>query len=107
MVLGGDAGKERGDGATARLPDRFSRSTDLLTTVIDGDIVALSLSRDSYFGMSGTGTRVWELLETPRSIDELVTLICSEFVVDEATARADIIAFVSELHQNRLLEPAV
>lgn len=107
MAWGGDAGGERGGGAAARLPERFSRSTDLLTTVIDGDIVALSLSRDSYFGMSGTGVRVWELLETPRSIDELVALICSEFVVDEATARADIIAFVDELHQNRLLQPEI
>lgn len=89
----------------ATLQGRFIRSADLVTTEMDGDLVALSLSRGSYFGMSGIGPRLWELLEEPRDLDELVTLVCAEFAVDPVTARADIVSFLVELHENRLLEP--
>lgn len=89
------------------LPETFSRGRDLISTEMDGDIVALSIDLGQYFGMSGIGTRLWEALETPQSVEGLVALICAEYEVDAATARADIVAFVAELNKNGLLEAAV
>ena len=88
------------------LPDRFSRSGDLVTTEMDGDIVALSIEQGQYFGISGIGTRLWQLLETPQNIAGLVARICAEFDIDDATARADILAFLSDLNRNGLLQAA-
>jgi hypothetical protein len=76
---------------------RLVRAPDLVTSDMDGDIVMMNIDQGKYFGIGGVGPRLWELLEQPRTPDELVRLICAEYEVDESTCRADIIAFVQNM----------
>jgi Coenzyme PQQ synthesis protein D (PqqD) len=76
---------------------RLIRSSDLVATEMDGDIVMMHISSGQYFGISGVGSRIWALLEHPITLDELISTIVNEYVVDEQTCRNDIQKFMQSL----------
>lgn len=79
------------------------RNPDLIATNMDGDTVMMSIERGEYYGVGGVGTRVWELLEKPMNLSELIAAICAEFEVDEATCQADMERFIRELMDNGMV----
>jgi hypothetical protein len=82
------------------------RDPGMIAAEMDGDLVMMSVERGAYFGIGGVGTRVWELLEEPRSVDQLCAAIVTEYEVDEATCRGDVVAFVQRLLDEKLVKPA-
>lgn len=79
------------------------RNPDLLAADMDGDIVMMSIERGEYYGIGGVGSRVWELLAQPTSINQITQIICAEYEVEEATCQADMQKFVEQLLQNGLV----
>lgn len=47
---------------------------------------------------------LWECLQAPKTIDELVSAVKAEFDVEEAVAKEDIVAFLESLKSNNLIE---
>ena len=76
---------------------KIYRDPNLVHTDMDGDTVMLDLERGEYFGIGGVGSRVWELLVRPISVEEMAQVICAEYDVDETTCRSDMQAFVAQL----------
>jgi hypothetical protein len=83
---------------------RYSQNPDLLSVEMDGDLVMMSIETGNYFGVSGIGPRVWELIGTPRTFAELMDTICVEYEVDAETASADLRNFLEKLSDNGMLE---
>ncbi len=75
----------------------LTRNPDLVAAGMNGDIVMMSIEQGLYFGISGVGTRIWELLEQPASVDALAQTILAEYEVDEVTCQRDLLAFAREL----------
>jgi hypothetical protein len=75
----------------------LTRNPDLVAAGMNGDIVMMSIERGLYYGISGIGTRVWELLEQPMHVEALVQAIQAEYEVDEATCQRDLLVFAREL----------
>jgi hypothetical protein len=76
---------------------KFQRSPDLVWTDMDGEIVTLSIDRGEYAGLGGVGTRVWELLEEPLSLQEVSARLVLEFDVDPETCTEDVAQFIGQL----------
>jgi hypothetical protein len=60
----------------------LQRRNDLLFNEIDGEVVLLSIENGEYYGMDKVGSRIWELLANPMSLNALVTTLISEFNVN-------------------------
>lgn len=75
----------------------FSRKPDLIAAEVDGDQVMMSIEQGEYFGITGVGSHVWELLARPISIAEITDIICTKYDVEEAQCRSDMQSFVEEL----------
>lgn len=75
----------------------LTRNPDLVAAGMNGDIVMMSIERGLYFGISGVGTRIWELLEQPTRVEALAQAIQAEYDVDEATCQQDLLVFAREL----------
>ena len=73
------------------------RQGDWLTVKVGNELVMMSAEKGNYIGLSEVGTRVWELIETPRDLDELCVQLESEFDVTPAVCRAEVGEFLSEL----------
>lgn len=55
--------------------------------------------------LNATATRIWELLATPRTTDELAEALAEEFEAPEAVLRADLAASLAELGEKGLVGP--
>lgn len=76
---------------------------DHLSTRLGDDVVILGLRDSMYYGLNGVGARVWELLHTRRTRDELVEAIVSEYDVAADTAAADLDALLADLASRGLI----
>src|SRR5688500_2479161 len=67
------------------------------------ETVLLDLDSEEFFGLDGVGARVFELLEGPRRLDDVVDALLTEYEVDRDTLTADVSDLVSELVTRNLL----
>lgn len=65
-----------------------------------GDVLDLNMM----ITLNETGAFLWERLMEETSEDALVAALLAEYDVDEATARAAVVAFVQKLNDNGFLE---
>jgi len=70
---------------------------ELLTTVVDGELIALSVERGACYGLNDIGTRIWELIAEPRSVEDLCEQLRREFEVEEAQCRRQVLEFLEHL----------
>lgn len=66
----------------------------------------LVLSTGMYHSLSGVAARIWELLETPATPDQVAERIASEYAVSLAQCRDDTLAFFGQLLEAGLIEAA-
>ncbi|RKZ05194.1 PqqD family protein, partial [Candidatus Fermentibacteria bacterium] len=62
--------------------DKIKISDQVLSQEVSGETVLLDLGSEFYFGLDKTGTRIWELLQSGLSIEELIGKMLDEFEVD-------------------------
>ena len=84
----------------------LSRSPKTAWRVIEGEAVILSLDTKAFRGLNPVGSRVWELIDGRRSVDEIVEVVVREFDVTREQAAADVQAFVRELLDKGLVTSA-
>lgn len=79
------------------------RNPEMVTNEVDGELVMMSIENGEYYGLDEIGSRIWELIETPLSVKELVTKLTEEFEVTEEECLADTLDFISELNEKNLV----
>ena len=73
--------------------------------VIEGEAVILSLETKVLRGLNPVGSRVWELIDGQRSVEEIVGVIVEEFDVAPQEAARDVRGFVQEILDRGLVTP--
>jgi hypothetical protein len=74
-----------------------TRNDELMSAPVDREIVFLNPATDSYVGLDEIGRRIWELLDRPRRIGQLVDLLCDEFDGAPDVIRSDVLVFLQAL----------
>jgi len=58
----------------------------------------------SIYSFNGTGSLVWKLLDSPKTLAELALAVSQEYEVEPARAEGDVTKFVEELKAVGLVE---
>lgn len=80
-----------------------SNDTRLIATkrhvacTVSGEVVILHLDEGVYYGLNAVGTRVWQLLDQPRRVDEIIDALVAEFDVDRERCAADVRELIEQL----------
>lgn len=74
-----------------------ARKNELPSAPVDREIVLLNAATESYVALDEIGRRIWELLERPRPVDDLIGALGLEFEGPPATIARDVLAFLEEL----------
>ena len=85
------------DAVIAAKPQHVSVDLSEGAVVLDTDL-------GLYFAIEGVGSRIWELIASPRRLAEIQETIVAEYDVDPAQCRADLERFVSDLQTQGLIE---
>lgn len=91
------------------MPSRFPADASVvaserqLSTALGDEVVILGLDDSMYYGLSDTGVRVWELVQTPRTVEDILRTLVAEFDVERERAEADLDALLEDLHARGLI----
>lgn len=86
------------------MTQRVMRSTTVVWNVIDGEAVLLNTETGLYFGMNKTATALWSILDTPKTVEEVIQAMARLFPVDKATIATDVAEVMTTLESKRLIE---
>jgi Coenzyme PQQ synthesis protein D (PqqD) len=87
----------------------FKRSRSVVSQVIGGKTLIVPVrgkvgNLASIYSFSGTGSLIWQLLETPRALTELAGAVQREYGVRQEQAQTDVTQFVAEMFSAGLIE---
>ena len=80
------------------------QTDNLLDSEIDDELIVMSINAGKYYGMDAIGARIWLLLTQPRQIFEICEQLQLEFDVDRATCELDVMEFIQQLTDARLVQ---
>lgn len=78
-------------------------TSDQLSTELGGEVVILGLRDSVYYGLTDVGARIWALLQTPRTLADLVQVIVREYDVSAEQAAGDLDRLLTDLHARGLV----
>jgi hypothetical protein len=84
------ATREPSPGAGTPPGSRFRRRQGVVGQVIDDEAVLLDIQGGEYFSLNSVASRIWELCDGTRTVDEIVAAICVEFDVAADVAVGDV-----------------
>ena len=84
----------------------LSRRAGLMTADMNGSAVMMDIMTGKYYNLGEVGGRIWELLEDPMTVSDLVNKLTAEYDVSEEKCRADIQPFLAMLLERGLLVEA-
>lgn len=89
--------------------ERFIRSQAVVARVVAGETLIVPVRAKvgdlaSIYSLNGTGTLIWRLLDSPRSIEEMAAAVAAEYNVDLVPAERDVNEFVNEMRGVGLVE---
>jgi hypothetical protein len=84
--------------------DRVIVPSYVLVRHLDGESVLLNLETEKYFGLDGTGTRMWEMVTKSPTIDAAYGKLSDEFEVEPEVLRNHLAELLGELVDNGLIK---
>lgn len=79
------------------------RSSDALSTEMDGEAVLMSISCGKYLTLDSVGTVIWARLETSQSLQDLQEQLVESFVGEPEIIYRESLEFIEKLHQYGLI----
>lgn len=85
----------------------YQVNPDLAWRTIDGEVVILKIKTTTYYSLDPVGSFLWTAMDgTPRTQEELVARVVTEYDVDPATAARDILELLADLEREELVKIA-
>lgn len=94
---------------TISLYDRPIHAANVAARVYGNDAVVISPDEGMVRMFNPTATRIWQLVDGSRSVDEIAIALTTEFDVELPQARQSVIRLLSQLYEKQLIswsEPA-
>ena len=83
----------------------IQRAPGAVQAVVDDQLVLLSPIDFSYHAVDPVGARIWEILEQPHTIDQIVATLTTLYSVDPDTCRTDVEPFIDRMVEIGVLTP--
>lgn len=82
---------------------RFAQKPGIEKRDLEGSIVLVKPEVSLYFGVNRVGACIWDTLEHPHSLDELVAIVSQRFDVEAHECRKAIRDFLAQLELKNLI----
>ncbi len=70
----------------------------------EGDTAILNLKDGVYYGLNSVGSRIWNLIQTPKSVADLREVLLAEYDVDEEVCTHELMDLLNNLSNKKLIE---
>jgi len=80
------------------------KDQDLIANEIEGELVMMNLKSGKYFGLNLISTRIWELIEKPVSLQQLVSQMRDEYKVTQEKCEQEVSEFIVQLKDLKMVK---
>ena len=77
---------------------------EVVSCDLDGEAAILNIKDGVYYGLDPVGAKIWNLIQKPRVLKEVIEIICDEYDVDKDRCKNDIFELMEELLDNGLVK---
>lgn len=76
---------------------------DIDVTDLNGEKVMMNLETGQYFVLNDVASRIWELIESPIIVNEVINSLLKEYDIDNKSCETAVISFLSTLDYAKLI----
>ncbi|WP_071146462.1 PqqD family protein [Bacteroides ihuae] len=76
--------------------EKYYRNQQIIDGELDNNQVMMHLDKGKYYGLNPVGKRIWELLETPCSFEEIIEILLGEFSVNRDICISEVQDFLDK-----------
>ena len=80
------------------------RDPDVIAAEADRDIVMVSIANGLYYGVSDVAREIWEAIEQPKKISDLVDDLTGTYNIDRTKCEQETLSFLEDLRSEGLLQ---
>lgn len=73
------------------------RNSTAATAEVDGQLVALDVTKGTCYGLNRVATRIWQLIEQPTTVGQVVASLLGEYDVEPALCEAQTLELFDDL----------
>jgi hypothetical protein len=88
---------------TINCEDTVSLSKQSVWCDLNGEVAILQISSGVYFGLEGAGGCIWQFLQEPRTVSQIIDHLVLSFEVSKDVCEQLTLAFLEELVANQLI----
>ncbi|WML45836.1 lasso peptide biosynthesis PqqD family chaperone [Neobacillus sp. PS3-40] len=71
---------------------------------MDGDKVMLSIKNGKYYNLGSLGGEIWDLIKAPIKINQLITILISEYQIEKSECEQQVLTFIEQLYSEGLIQ---
>ncbi|QYR20612.1 lasso peptide biosynthesis PqqD family chaperone [Paenibacillus sp. sptzw28] len=75
-----------------------------LVSNMDGEKVMMSINNGKYYNLGQVGGRIWEIIESPVSVEQITSVLLSEYDIDREACSEQVVNFLQLLHKEGLIQ---
>ncbi|HLO76071.1 MAG TPA: PqqD family peptide modification chaperone [Magnetospirillum sp.] len=85
------------------IENRIVINQDLLSTELDGETVMMDVESGQYYTLNAVGSRIWQELAAPTSVDVLCIRLEEEYDATPDVLREGVLRFLNQMLEKRLI----
>jgi hypothetical protein len=90
--------------STISLASVVVKSPDQVSTNLGNETVILGLTSEEYYSLKEVGARIWEIIEEPKTVRQILETLLNEYAVEPERCERDLLAILQELANEGLVE---
>jgi len=77
---------------------------DQVSCDLAGEAAILNIKNGVYYGLDPVGARIWDLMQQPRAVKEIQSMIAGEYDVEPGRCSQDLLSLLQKLLSEGLIE---
>jgi hypothetical protein len=79
-------------------------ASDVVSCDLVEEAAILNLKDGVYYGLNPVGARIWNLIQKPIKVNEILEVLLAEYDVDPEVCQADLFELLGQLLENELVK---
>jgi hypothetical protein len=89
---------------TILLNEMIVQAEGNLVSNMDDEKVMMSIQSGKYYNLGQVGGRIWDLIELPTSVEQLIEKLTVEFEIEQEECEKQVITFLQHLRNEQLIK---
>ena len=76
--------------------ERYCRNEQIIDGELDNNQVMMHLDKGKYFGLNPVAKRIWDIIEEPKSFEDICSVLLAEFNVTPEQCKEEVNSFLEK-----------